>query len=577
LLVAVLATAAPAAETIDPRHPEASFAVNEALQREIYALDEDRAELLTTALAAAPEYAPARWHLGYIKDARRGWLKFDEYANVPKVAHLLKDYERERAAAPDTVAGQMAVADWCAENKLAAQERAHLTRVIELSPDHGAARRKLGFVREGSEWISRQDVAAEEARDQARLAALAEWRPKIQQLREGMEHRSQQKREFATAKLREITDAEAIAAIELVFRGAADETVAPAIETLAAMSDPQASMALARLAVYGTSSASRELAAQKLADRNLDTFVPQLLAEMYSPVMSRFLAISLPGGRIGYRHAFLREGDDEQQLLVLDTEYQRITRAGGNGRATAAQAMTQAAATARRREMAAAAQNRQTALLNERLAAVLSKTTGAQLPPVPDAWWSWWHERNEVFVQGSKPVKVVQTSSQVAVADPIPTGSGQQTLDCLAAGTPVWTAKGPVSIDQIRLGDLVLAQHAETGELAYKPVLRTTIRPHGKLIKIQAGGEAIETSGGHLFWVSGEGWTKSRELRSGQVLHTARGPLLVSTVEEGSQAQTYNLVVADFSSYFVGQAMILSHDNTVRQPTRTLVPGLPAR
>lgn len=557
--------------------PSALQKVQEALQREIYALDRERSELLAAALAASPQYAPARWHSGYIKDPRRGWLKYDEYLNVPKVAHLLEDYERERAAAPDTVAGQMHVADWCAESKLASQERAHLTRVIELSPDHGAARRRLGFVREGNGWVSRQEVAAEEQRDQARREALARWRPIVQQLRDGMEHRSQQKREFSTAKLREIHDPEAIAAIEQVFRGAADEVIGPAIETLAAMSDPEASLALARLAVYGKTAASRELAADKLADREPDTFVPQLLAEMYSPVTSRFLAVTLPRGRIAYRHAFQREGDDEQQLLVLDTEYQRVALAGGNARATQVRALANAAATARTRETAAALQNRLTAALNERLAWVLSKATGVQLPPQPDAWWSWWHERNEVFVQGSKPVKVVQTSSQIAVADPIPTGSGQQTLDCLAAGTSVWTAKGPVAIEQIRLGDLVLSQHPETGELAYKPVLRTTVRPLGRLIRIEAGGESFQTSGGHLFWVSGQGWTKSRELKSGQVLHTARGPLLVSTVEEGSQAQTYNLVVADYSSYFVGQGMILSHDNTVRTVTRSLVPGLRAQ
>jgi hypothetical protein len=109
-----------------------------------------------------------------------------------------------------------------------------------------------------------------------------------------------------------------------------------------------------------------------------------------------------------------------------------------------------------------------------------------------------------------------------------------------------------VAIDQIKIGDLAF----------------------GKLLKVEAGSDTFQTSGGHLFWVAGEGWKKSRELTSGQVLHTARGPLHVRSVEQGSEAQTYNLVVADFSSYFVGQTLVLSHDNTVRTPTRTLVPGL---
>jgi hypothetical protein len=147
-------------------------------------------------------------------------------------------------------------------------------------------------------------------------------------------------------------------------------------------------------------------------------------------------------------------------------------------------------------------------------------------------------------------------------------------MDCLAAGTPVWTAKGPLANERIRVGDLVLSQHAETGELAYKPVLRTTVRPSGKLIRIQAASEEFQTSGGHLFWVAGQGWTKSRDLQSGQVLHTVAGPAYVSYVESGTEAETYNLVVADFNTYFVGDAKVLSHDNTVRTPTRAIVPGL---
>jgi hypothetical protein len=37
---------------------------------------------------------------------------------------------------------------------------------------------------------------------------------------------------------------------------------------------------------------------------------------------------------------------------------------------------------------------------------------------------------------------------------------------------------------------------------------------------------------------------------------------------------SYNLIVADFNSYFVGDHGILVHDNTPRSPTSALVPGL---
>jgi hypothetical protein len=79
-----------------------------------------------------------------------------------------------------------------------------------------------------------------------------------------------------------------------------------------------------------------------------------------------------------------------------------------------------------------------------------------------------------------------------------------------------------------------------------------------------------------LFWVAGEGWTKTRDLKSGQILHCATGTLQVSdTQEEAAPAQTFNLVVADFNTYFVGPEKILVHDVTERKPTRSIVPGLP--
>ena len=48
---------------------------------------------------------------------------------------------------------------------------------------------------------------------------------------------------------------------------------------------------------------------------------------------------------------------------------------------------------------------------------------------------------------------------------------------CFAPGTKVWTMTGRRPIEGIKIGDCVLAQDVESGELAYKPVLGVTIRP----------------------------------------------------------------------------------------------------
>ncbi len=138
----------------------------------------------------------------------------------------------------------------------------------------------------------------------------------------------------------------------------------------------------------------------------------------------------------------------------------------------------------------------------------------------------------------------------------------------------VWTESGPVPVEKVRVGDRVFACDTETGQLGLKPVLKTTIRAKIPLQKISIGGNTIHATGGHVFWASGKGWMKTRDLQPERRLHTILGTVDVANVEPAEPQETFNLVVADFHTYFVGQAKILTHDNTIRRPTTCVVPGL---
>ena len=128
--------------------------------------------------------------------------------------------------------------------------------------------------------------------------------------------------------------------------------------------------------------------------------------------------------------------------------------------------------------------------------------------------------------------------------------------------------------DKILVGDRVLSQDVETGELAYKPVLQTTIRPPRELCTLRLGDETIVCTGGHRFWTSGSGWIKVRDLEPQTLLHTVTGNVPVWTSRKGETAQTYNLVVADFHTYFIGSTGLLSQDVLLPKSTDNLVPGL---
>lgn len=558
--------------------------VQEALQREIYGLDSDRQELLRAATKKVPGYAPAMWQLGYLKDPRNRWVKADDYLRQGTASAPLASYLRVRSDYADTVEGHLALAEWCQQKKFPEQSRAHLSRVLELEPNHAAARAALGYQRIGGLWVSPEERAADAELANEERKSLAEFGDVMREIAAGLSKQSVVRREAAAKKLMAVRNPAAIPAMEAIVSPVNDNAARLVVNALAAMSDPAASLSLARHAVYYPSHLIRDAAARKLVSRDKHSYVPPLIALLYLPVRSEVVAGVLPGGRIGYRHSFVREGQDRNEVLVLDTEYFRVQRAGGDGALSAARAAVDAAETAAQREWAIEAQNRFQSQLNDRVTRTLKIATEQDLPAQPESWWRWWNAYNELLSRGPKTMEVSHEYRTSAVVDLVPQtggfsgggGSGQAQIqaECLVAGTPVWTASGPRAVERIRVGDLVLAQDAETGELALKPVLRTTIRPRGPTVKFTAGQESFEASGGHDFWVSGDGWRKASELKSGMILHACGGATQVTSVEQGSVAETYNLVVADFSTYFIGRQKVLSHDFTMRQPARTVVPGL---
>ena len=123
------------------------------------------------------------------------------------------------------------------------------------------------------------------------------------------------------------------------------------------------------------------------------------------------------------------------------------------------------------------------------------------------------------------------------------------------------------------------SQDVETGELAFKPVLGTTVRNPRPRIRVSLGGESITATPSHPFWVLGQGWKLAKQLAVGDRLHTPFGAVTIDQLEKLPPAPlplglSFNLIVADFNTYFVGDHGILVHDNMPRAPTAALLPGL---
>ncbi len=240
LLIAAIGSAAIAA----PQAPAAQL-VNDALAKEAQGTASARAADLQTAVEKSPDYAPARWHLGFVKHGDQ-WRRYDEAARIARSDPARSIYRRLRAEAPNTVAGQLELARWCLEKKLLPEARAHYTRVIELSPDHAEAREKLGFRRVDGVWLNQREVAEARARAAQAIADMKEWRPKLEELRKQLLGTNPKVAAEAESQIRAIHVPAAIPAIEVVLSAHSEKTAQVAVATLGSMTTTEAAVALAR-------------------------------------------------------------------------------------------------------------------------------------------------------------------------------------------------------------------------------------------------------------------------------------------------------------------------------------------
>ncbi len=622
--------------------------------------------MLRQVLASQPDFAPARWHTGFVRQGDR-WLDLDQVRRQATQDKRLAEYRQLRDALAFHPQGEWNLARWCRDHGLPSEARAHWMRTLAAQPQNAEAINALGLVwhqgllltRDQIEQLRKprakaQNVATKTAREEREWTT--HWETQLAKWRRAGQADDKQTAPAARHEMDAAKEAAAVFALGRLLSTRSQWTQdrkfyqglsLALVQSLEYRDESWAVPQLVRYAVEHPLPDVRTAAAEALRKRTLVDYVPLLLQRLRLPIEVSGSIVSLGLGGAVYQYTLEQEGPnavlvknhavhmhvrdtrgatslDPGTVIVQGTATKEELKsaqvaAGANvaaslaaGQARAAQqsatAHQQAVATLNAVQHTVGANNAEVANLNRRVYQALAQSTGAEVADNPLAWMKWWKEYCYDYFEmayptdedESAPKPVCETTwygyRSMPFTTPYPAavrvGKVSRSVSCFPWNTKVWTLTGPTNIDQIKPGDRVLAQHPYTGELAYKPVLQVTTRKPSPMVEIGVGKAAVLATRGHPFWVCGQGWKMAKQLQVGWQLHTVSGPAAIERLQQAPAAGlwydqlkqrpdakpedvlSYNLVVDEFHTYFVGDARLLVHDN-ILFPLDGPVPPVP--
>ena len=135
---------------------------------------------------------------------------------------------------------------------------------------------------------------------------------------------------------------------------------------------------------------------------------------------------------------------------------------------------------------------------------------------------------------------------------------------CFVAGTMILTAAGFMAIENIKVGDRVIATNPETFERAEKLVVKTYVHKVSQLVHLTINKELITTTYDHPFYVKGKGFLNAGELKAGEkVVDSEGGTYAIENIYfeiVESPETVYNFQVEDYHTYHVGNIGVLVHN-----------------
>jgi hypothetical protein len=269
-----------------------------ALWCEAHGLTAERIKHLSLAVLYDPSNALARGLMGLVAYQGR-WGRPDvvgeKIQNDPAHQAVIRDYLERRAKAAHKPDAQMKLAAWCEQNGLKEQALAHYSETTKLDPSRESAWKHLGYKKQGSRWVKPEEAAIEKAQAEHQKHADKQWKPRLQRLRDNLEGKDPSRRAKAQQELAQVTDPRAVPMIWAVFISHKEQSQVAAIQMLGQIDSPEATSALAALAVFNTRPVVRGRAASTLVRRDPRDYVGRLIGLIRKPFKYTVRPVNGPG------------------------------------------------------------------------------------------------------------------------------------------------------------------------------------------------------------------------------------------------------------------------------------------
>ncbi len=119
-----------------------------------------RQRLVAELVTAKNSDEELHWQAGFVK-VNGKWLPFEESLSPEPSSGNGREYIERREKAEHTWQSQSALASWCSQHQLSEQSQAHNYHSLFFMPKDADLSRhyqRMGYVRVGSEWFSRQEA-----------------------------------------------------------------------------------------------------------------------------------------------------------------------------------------------------------------------------------------------------------------------------------------------------------------------------------------------------------------------------------------------------------------------------------